>query len=178
MASPSVSLAMFAGLLSVASAGCSGDGPLRSRWMSMNSLQANVARLETDNQRLERELADSKANMRRFEDKLVNAEEVNGELRARLDDARYALKGQGVDLDGQVSRRTNPPRSSKTLPAGRPKVPGRKAPFATIPGRIDSTEPPQDDSEPSSSSPSSDETDPDRTSYRWRPAGAEEKRVK
>lgn len=152
---------LLAGLIWLVFVGCSGPGPLRSAWISRNALRSNVARLETENERLERELADAKANNRRFQDQLVDAEEVNGELRARLDDARYALKGQGLDPNSSVSRQTNSPRSSKTLPAGRPKVPGRKAPFATIPGRIEAAEPPTDEA---------DSTDPDRTSYRWRPA--------
>jgi hypothetical protein len=78
-----------------------------------------------------------------MENRLVQEETLNGDLTARLDDARSLLGQRGLDpgpsgLDS----------GGRTLPAGRSTKKPRKAPFAQIPGRIDSLPPAEDDPAP------------------------------
>ena len=62
---------------------------------------------------------------------------LNGELSARLDDARALLGQRGGTAS--ASNDVDPePTGPRTLPAGRSTRKARKPPFAQIPGRIDS----------------------------------------
>ncbi|GAC1449583.1 MAG: hypothetical protein NVSMB9_33520 [Isosphaeraceae bacterium] len=121
-------------------AGCSQSGPLLSRRTSVGTLKAGVSHLEFENQQLRRELAALKLENRKIEDRLVQEESVNGDLTARLDDARSLLRTRGLASNEE----TNPnrletlgPEPRNTVRAGRSNRKRRKPPFARIPGRID-----------------------------------------
>ena len=130
--------------------GCAQQGPLLSRQATLGTLKAGVSHLEFENQQLRRQVADLKTESRQVEDRLVQEEAANGELTARLNDARNVLSSRGeLDPDGKDSSVFEPGRTSprKTLPAGRSSKNGRKPPFAQIPGRIDAAPPSRPDME-------------------------------
>jgi hypothetical protein len=128
--------------LLAAVAGCAQSGPLLSHQAALGTLKASVSHLEYENQQLRRQVTDLKAENRQIEDRLVQEESVNGELSARLDDARNLLSRRGLGTgDGLDADPTTPGRA---LPAGRSNRKPRKPPFAQIPGRIDEV-PPADD---------------------------------
>jgi hypothetical protein len=110
--------------------GCAGSGPLLSQQTGIGTLKTSVSRLEFENQQLKSQLANLKAESRRIEDRLVQEEAANGELTARLDDARNLLSGRGLGPGSDSA-------SGRTLPAGRSNRVPRKPPFARIPGQID-----------------------------------------
>ena len=71
----------------------------------------------------------------------------NGDLTARLDDARNLLRDRGVEPDvklgsrrarraATIRRRATTAPAARTLPTGRPVAPRRKAPFAQISGPV------------------------------------------
>ncbi len=121
--------------------GCAEEGPFLAHRATLGSLKTSVSHLGFENEQLRRQVADLKAENRQIEDRLVQEEAVNGDLAARLDDARNALRGRGDDWDDLP--RTADPESRKTLPAGRSNKKRRKPPFVQIPGQVD-TMPPSD----------------------------------
>ena len=85
-------------------------------------------------------MAQLKTENRTIEDQLVQEETDNGELTARLDDARHQLSQRGVDFDAQSSSTTSRdldggPDAKITIPAGQSNRKRRKPPFTQIPGR-------------------------------------------
>ena len=86
--------------------GCTQPGPLASRRSTVGSLKASVSQLEYSNDNLKKQVADLKSESTRLENELVLEREGNGELTARLDDAKYALRQQGQDVTafGRTSR--------------------------------------------------------------------------
>src|SRR5881628_2443438 len=91
--------------------GCAQSGSVLSQRTSVGTLKTGVSQLEFQNQQLRREVANLKADNRRIEDQLVQEESVNGELSARLDDARDLLGRRGVasqetGSDPESARRT------------------------------------------------------------------------
>ena len=128
--------------LLAAVAGCAQSGPLLSHQAALGTLKASVSHLEYENQQLRRQVTDLKAENRQVEDRLVQEESVNGELSARLDDARALLSRRGSGASDGFD--PDPSNSGKALPAGRSTRKPRKPPFAQIPGRIDEA-PPADD---------------------------------
>ena len=100
----------------------------------MGALKSNVAQLESEKDQLNKQVAELKTENRRIETELAAVEDKNGELAARLDDARTLISRQGIDegnlsraasdSDRQAPRRSTPARSQ----------PGnRKSPVAQIP---------------------------------------------
>ena len=121
-------------------AGCAGQSSLLSSRTSVGSLRTSVSHLQHENEQLKRQVADLKAETHNLDDQLVQEEARNGDLAARLDDARHALRGHGAD--GATSAlEADPPQ--RTLPAGRSTKKKRKPPYAQIPGAADDT--PADD---------------------------------
>jgi hypothetical protein len=114
--------------------GCAQPGPLSARRTKVGTLTTSLSHLEYQNEQLRRETAQLKAENRQIEDQLAQVEALNGDLTARLDDARNVISRGGGEPPG------DPPQ---TLPAGRSSRTRRKPPFARIPGRID-TLPPAD----------------------------------
>jgi hypothetical protein len=139
---------LAAGLL-VAFAGCSQPGGLRAPGAAMGSMRASLGHLEYENEQLRKEVATLKDDNRKIENRLVQEESANGDLSARLDDARALLTHRGLD-GGESSDALDPgPAPRRTLPAGRSNRKKRKTPFAQIPGQIDVL-PPTDDNGSSS----------------------------
>lgn len=138
-----------AAVVTAALSGCASKGPIMSRQTTVGSLKAGVSQLEFDNRQLRKQVADLKVEKRDVEDRLVQEEAANGEISARLDDARNVLSRREGVLPGDTElTSTEPPSNArKTLPAGRTSRPGRKAPFAQIPGRIDPVSPSRDDTD-------------------------------
>jgi outer membrane murein-binding lipoprotein Lpp len=120
-------------------AGCADMDPMLARRTTVGSLKASVSQLEYDKDQLSKEVRELKAENRRVTNRLTQEEAANGELSARLDDARVLLRGQGYDTDGLASP-TRPAGSvdePSTAPSQRNPRRGHKPPFAQIPGRID-----------------------------------------
>ena len=120
-----------------ATAGCSQPGPFLHRQTMMGALKSNVAQLESEKDRLAKQLADQKSETRRLENELAAVEDKNGELAARLDDARTLIGRQGGDADdfGATARVESEPdrlAPGRSIPA-RAQPRGRRAPFAQIP---------------------------------------------
>lgn len=113
--------------------GCAQSGPLLTQGTTVGSLKTSLSHMEYENQQLQREVATLKAENRDVEGRLLQEETVNGELSARLDDARDLLRGRGIAED--MGSDGGAPRT--TLPAGQSTRKKRKPPFARIPGRLD-----------------------------------------
>ena len=119
--------------------GCAETGGLLSRRPTTGALRTSLAQLQHDNEQLKREVADLQVENRRVAEKLDESEEANGDLTARLNDAKAAIKG-----DGSILADTSPPAASsrrrddrQTTPAGRSSRTPRRPPFARIPNRIE-----------------------------------------
>ncbi len=103
----------------------------------MGALKSNVAQLESEKEQLSKQLADQKGENRRVESQLAELDAVNGDLSARLDDARAVISRQGID-DGKTlaparsASDSNRPAARRANPA-RSQPKGRKTPFAQIP---------------------------------------------
>ena len=145
-----VFLCALAGVFS----GCAQPGPLTSYRTHVGGLKTSLARMEFENEQLRRKVDVLTSENRDFEDRLVQEEAANGELSARLDDARNLLSRRGYELDEKATAssleaepepRRNPVRRSNNK--------RRKPPFAEIPGRIDVT-PPADSNDDVSDEPS------------------------
>src|SRR5262249_1680215 len=136
--SPARLVWLLAALL-VTTSGCAQSGSLLSSRTTVGSLKASLSHLEYENQQLKREVASLKDENREMENRIVQEEAANGDLTARLDDARSLLSQRGVDAspNGLAPGRRPPPAARST------KKP-RKAPFAQTPGRIDALPPAED----------------------------------
>src|SRR5437870_5494863 len=94
----SLRAAVFALLGGMAiAAGCSPQSGFTRRHGMVGALKTNVAQLESEKDNLSRELATQKAENRRIEGELAAVESQNGDLSARLDDARSVMTRQGLD---------------------------------------------------------------------------------
>ncbi len=139
----------LAALALMAVAGCaSGPGPLSQRRTTVGTLKASVAQLETENQRYRTRLTESDSQISRLREQLTQERKANGELTARLDDARALLVSQGIDDTPARPRRTARPDpeetpSAHTIPAGNRDT-ARGAPFVRIGGGIQSVTPAED----------------------------------
>jgi hypothetical protein len=130
--------------LFVTLSGCAGTAPLLSSGTGVGTLKTSLSHLEFENQQLKREVASLKSENRKIEDRLVQEEAANGELTARLDDARNLLGQRGL----RPSDEGNGSSAGRTLPAGRSNREPRRPPFARIPGRIDAVPPANEEDMP------------------------------
>jgi hypothetical protein len=135
--------------------GCSGRGNFLTGGPTTGQLKTSLAHAEVQNQQLQKQVAQLKTDNRSIEDRLVREELNNGDLTARLDNARNLLRGRGVELDEKPRTASNGRRnmfddeeidldssgsgSRRTLPAGRQSRKTRKPPSVRIPGRIEGT---------------------------------------
>jgi hypothetical protein len=136
--------AVFVPVLLATVSGCAQTGSLFTQQTSLGTLKTSLSQMEFENQQLKREVANLKAQNREIEDRLGQEESINGELSARLDDARSLLGRRGLggdDLDAGSVQAS--PRNM--FPAGQSNKKRRKPPFARIPGRIDPVAPDVDD---------------------------------
>jgi pyruvate/2-oxoglutarate dehydrogenase complex dihydrolipoamide acyltransferase (E2) component len=119
--------------------GCSGDSRFLNGGPSVGQLKTSLSHLEFENEQLKKRTAKLEQENRSMEDRLVQEQIDNGDLTARLDDARNLLRDRGVDADVKLgSRRRGDDLSddddarARTTPAGRVTRPRRRAPFAQI----------------------------------------------
>ena len=138
-----VHLRRFIIIACLASSGCAQSGnSFLARRTTVGSLKTGLSHLEFENNQLKSKVAELKSINRDAEDRLVQEESANGELKARLDNARTLLSQRG-QLDGGTATVSNssidpvPAESPKTLRAGRSSKPKRKPPFARIGGIIE-----------------------------------------
>lgn len=125
---------------------CAQPGPLLSRQTTIGTLKTSVSRLEYDNEQLKRELAEARAENRRTALRLDQEEAANGELTARLDDARNLISNPDLEDLAGSTRPTSAPEPADPRPAPAPA--GRKPykpPFAQIRGRIEIPPPPEEE---------------------------------
>jgi hypothetical protein len=120
---------------SAAEVGCAQPGPVFGRRTTVGTLKASVSQLEFEKHELQKEVADLKADNHHMEDRLAQEEEANGDLTARLDDARTLLRSRGYEgeLSAAPNRRTQADDAAPSRSA--PRRP-RKPPFARIPARL------------------------------------------
>ncbi len=136
--------------------GCSGQNTFLTGGPSVGQLKTSLSHLEYENDQLKRQVAKLEQDSRGLEDRLVQEQVDNGDLAARLDDARNLLRDRGIDADTRLgSHRTEGESRGysggdedggvHTLPAAQSSRKRRKPPFARIPGRLDDLPRSQDD---------------------------------
>lgn len=157
--------------------GCSGQSTFLTGGPSVGQLKTSLSHLELENEQLKQKVAKLERESRNLEDRLVQEQIDNGDLAARLDDARNLLRDRGVDADTRLGSHRSEGRSqryasdeddtgSHTLPAAQSSRKRRKPPFAKIPARVDDLPSSHDDDSPGSA-------DGDRTSQ----SGSRRKRL-
>ena len=125
-------LALIGGL--AIGAGCSPQSGFTRRHGMLGALKTNVAQLESEKDNLSRELATQKAENRRIESELAAVESQNGDLAARLDDARTVMTRQGLAEGRSTLSASDDDRGSKRKASPVKNPPrSRKTPFAQIP---------------------------------------------
>jgi hypothetical protein len=110
--------------------GCAQSGPLTSRNTMLGSLKASVSQLEFDNEKLRKEVAELKADNARLDNMYAQERDANGEITARLDDAKDLLRRQGGDVQALGIPSKTFEDDGIPPPARRTK--GRKPPAANI----------------------------------------------
>lgn len=127
---PGLRAGRLIGLLTVALlAGCSGRGTYITGGPSQGQLKTSLSHLEYENDQLKTQVARLKEENRTFEERLVQEQLHNGEITAKLDNARNLLRDGGGNPDSDLDA---PLAGARTLPAGRSSSPRRKAPAAQI----------------------------------------------
>ncbi len=126
--------------------GCAGPDSVLTGGPTAGQMKTSLSHLQYENEQLKTEVARLKEESRSMEDRLVQEQIHNGDLTARLDDARNVLRDRGVDTETRVGARTKGKRNTdpddeiaqpRTLPAGRTSKKPRKPPAASIPGDLD-----------------------------------------
>jgi hypothetical protein len=121
-----------------ASPGCAQPGPpILAHHTTVGTLKASVSKLQFEKESLEKQVTDLTAENRRAEERLAQEEEANGELTARLDDARVLLRTRGYDPEAFSAPARSPGSSDDEAPRGEKPRRTRKPPVARIPARID-----------------------------------------
>ena len=135
----------------ITSAGCSGQSGFLTGGPTVGQLKTSLSHLELENEQLKRRTAKLEQESRSMEDRLVREQIDNGDLTARLDDARNLLRDRGLESDVKLGSRRrgdgddsssedDGPRA-RTLPTGRATRQRRKPPFAQISGNVDEVPP-------------------------------------
>jgi hypothetical protein len=142
----------------------------------LGSLKASVSQLEFENEKLRKEVGELKADNARLDNKLAQESDVNGELAARLDDAKDLLRRQGGNAQALGAPSKNfeddgiPP--PVTVPQGQRIKSRRKPPTTQIP-RVEADEPDRSTGDDVSYTPSTrrprDLGPEDRDDDRWLP---------
>ena len=122
----------------------------------MGQLKTSLSHLEYENEQLKTKTAKLEKESRTLENRLVQEQIDNGDLTARLDDARNLLRDRGLETDVKHGSRRrgdgaesfaqdDAPRGTD-LSTDRPgNTPARrKPPFAQISGQVDDVPPVQD----------------------------------
>jgi hypothetical protein len=119
-------------------------------------MKTSLSHLEFENVELKRSVAKLQQENRSMEDRLVQEQIDNGDLTARLDDARNLLRDRGSESDvrmgsrrpggkGSSSSLEDDDPSGRTVPASRAERQRRKPPFAQISGQVDALPSTNDD---------------------------------
>ncbi len=132
--------------------GCAGRPTFIAGGPTVGQLKTSVSHLEYENAQMKRDLAKLRRENREVEDRLVQQEQDNGDLTARLDDARNLLRERGLDDDLRSASRSGRSHDdledgARTIPAGRDNRPRRKPPVARIPGQMTPAAPLRDEEE-------------------------------
>ena len=142
-------LAPWLALASLSTIGCAHQGPFSSGRTMTGSLKASVSQLEFENENLKKEIGELKADNSRLDNQLVQEREANGEIAARLDDAKDLIRRQGGNAqalsappknfedDGVPPARRGPPEPEDQGPPQaprRPNPPPRARELARGPG--------------------------------------------
>ncbi len=139
-------------ILALCASGCAENTGALLGGTRVGTLKSSVSRLEYENEQLRKEVARYRVDSRDLEDRLAQEEAVNGDLSARLDDARNLLSRRGIE-PGSNGARAEGLDGARTLPAGRSTKGKRKAPVAKIPGALGSdADDPFEDGPPARSS--------------------------
>jgi hypothetical protein len=126
--------------------GCAGRESVLTGGPPASQMKISLSHLQYENEQLKTEVARLKEDSRSMEDRLVQEQIHNGDLTARLDDARNILRDRGVDTETRVGTRTKGKKGAdpddeiaqpRTLPAGRTTRKPRKPPSVSIPGDLD-----------------------------------------
>jgi cell division protein FtsL len=132
--------------------GCSGQSNFLTGGTTVSQLKTTLSHTEFENDKLKRSVAKLDQENRILEDKLASEQLNNGDLTARLDDARNLLKDRGLDSDRSVLSRNNSNRDStddtlstpRTQPASQSTRKRRKPPVANISGQVEIKPPVED----------------------------------
>jgi hypothetical protein len=134
--------------------GCAGESNFLTGGPTVGQLKTSLSHLESENEQLKKRTAKLEKENRTMENRLVQEQLSNGDLTARLDDARNLLRDRGVESDVKLgSRRRDDDRSvddeegaqARTTPASRSAKQRRKPPFAQISSGPAETQAPSDD---------------------------------
>lgn len=162
----------------VAPLGCAQSGPIATHRNTVGSLKSSVSQLEYDNGNLRKQVADLKTESTRIGNKLDEETSVNGELSARLDDAKDLIRRQGGDETAIGRSSGGASKASTSTASNDDEIPppakspirrsrgGRKPPAAQIP-RIE----PANDSGPGGINPASETYDPGPQASRFEDDG-------
>jgi len=153
---PAVLALIYAGL--GVAPGCSGQSSFLTGGPTVGQLKTSLSHLEYENQQLKRSVAKLEQENRSVEDRLVQEQIDNGDLAARLDDARNLLSDRGIDPDVRVGSRrggdgvrgssaVDDGSAPRTLPTGQRARQRRKPPFAHISGPVNTIPPIDDDND-------------------------------
>ena len=131
--------------------GCSGQSSFLTRGPTVGQLKTSLSHLEYENEQLRKTTAKLERENRSMEDRLVQEQLENGDVTARLDDARNLLRERGLSDDvrlgshrggdglGASSNERDGDQQS-SFPE-RSRSARRKTPFAQISGVGDSVAP-------------------------------------
>jgi hypothetical protein len=134
--------------------GCSGQSNFLTGGPTVGQLKTSLSHLEYENEQLKKRTAKLEKESRTMENRLVQEQLSNGDLTARLDDARNLLRDRGVESDLKLgSRRRDDDGSvddeegarARTTPASRSAKQRRKPPFAQISSAPAEIQAPSDD---------------------------------
>ncbi|QEH36807.1 hypothetical protein OJF2_53920 [Aquisphaera giovannonii] len=131
----------------LAATGCANRGNILTGDPPASQMKTSLSHVQYENEKLRSELAKVKEENRGLDDQLVQERLHNGDLAARLDDARNLLRDRGIDGGSKLSARSegrgsgDDPDGSLSgpvaRPAGRKTVKKRKPPAASISGDLD-----------------------------------------
>ena len=118
--------------------GCASGNPFTARQSMVGSLKASVSQLQFDNEKLKKEVGELKADNSRLDSELAQERDANGEVTARLDDAKDLIRRQG---GGSTTTAGNTSKSFEdddvpppvATPRGQRAKSGRKPPSVQIP---------------------------------------------
>jgi hypothetical protein len=134
--------------------GCAGQSNFLTGGPTVGQLKTSLSHLEYENEQLKKRTAKLEKENRTMENRLVQEQLSNGDLTARLDDARNVLRDRGVESDVKLgARRRDDDQSvgdedsarARTAPASRSAKQRRKPPFAQISSGPAETQAPSDD---------------------------------